>query len=106
MYQPPLSEAGLRRLTILRDTDDGFRIAEEDMAMRGAGDLIGTAQSGLPQFRIADLERQAGLMQVAQDDARRLLAEDPKLEGPRGRAVRALLWLLDQDRAIRLIGVG
>ncbi len=107
LYQAPLSEAGMRRLTILRDTEDGFRIAEEDMAMRGAGDLIGTAQSGLPRFRIADPERQAGLMQTAQDDARRLLAEDPQLDRTdRGKAARDLLWLLDQDRAIRLIGVG
>ena len=106
MYQPPLSESGERRLTILRQTEDGFRIAEEDLAMRGAGDLIGTAQSGLPKFRVADLERQGSLMAVAQSDARRLLADDPSLETPRGQAVRALLWLLDQDRAIRLIGVG
>jgi len=106
MYQAPLSETGQRRLQTLRDTDDGFRIAEEDLAMRGAGDLIGTAQSGLPRFRIADLERQAALMEIAQSDARRLLAEDPALESPRGRATRVLLWLLDQDRAIRLIGVG
>jgi ATP-dependent DNA helicase RecG len=62
MYQPPLTEGGARRLKTLRDTEDGFRIAEEDLAMRGAGDLIGTAQSGLPRFRVADLERQAGLM--------------------------------------------
>jgi ATP-dependent DNA helicase RecG len=74
--------------------------------MRGAGDLIGTAQSGLPRFRIADLERQAGLMAIAQSDARRLLAEDPTLTSPRGQAARMLLWLLDQDRAIRLISVG
>ncbi|MBL8562736.1 MAG: ATP-dependent DNA helicase RecG [Gemmobacter sp.] len=106
MYQAPLSSAGERRLTTLRDTEDGFRIAEEDLAMRGAGDLIGTAQSGLPRFRVADLERQAALMAIAQSDARRLLAEDPSLESPRGRAARALLWLLDQDRAIRLINVG
>ncbi|THD85805.1 ATP-dependent DNA helicase RecG [Aliigemmobacter aestuarii] len=106
MYQPPLTEGGERRLQILRDTEDGFRIAEEDLAMRGAGDLIGTAQSGLPRFRVADLERQAALMEVAQADARRLLAEDPALESPRGRAARILLWLLDQDRAIRLISVG
>ncbi len=106
MYQPPLSEAGRRRLTVLRETEDGFRIAEEDLAMRGAGDVIGTAQSGLPKFRIADLERQSALMAVAQDDARRLLADDPALETPRGQAARLLLWLLDQDRAIRLIGVG
>ena len=106
MYQAPLSEAGRRRLKVLRDTDDGFRIAEEDLAMRGAGDLIGTAQSGLPRFRVADLERQAGLMAMAQSDARRLLADDPQLSGPRGQAARILLWLLDRDQAIRLITVG
>ena len=106
MYQAPLSEGGERRLKVLRDTEDGFRIAEEDLAMRGAGDLIGTAQSGLPRFRVADLERQGALMAVAQSDARRMLADDPALDGPRGKAARMLLWLLDQDRAIRLIGVG
>lgn len=106
MYQPPLTEGGERRLKTIRDTEDGFRIAEEDLAMRGAGDLIGTAQSGLPRFRVADMERQSALMAVAQSDARALLAADPRLETPRGRAVRLLLWLLDQDRAIRLIAVG
>ena len=106
MYQAPLSEAGERRLKTIRDTEDGFRIAEEDLAMRGAGDLIGTAQSGLPRFRVADMERQAGLMAVAQSDARALLTTDPTLSGPRGQAARMLLWLLDQDRAIRLISVG
>jgi ATP-dependent DNA helicase RecG len=106
MYQAPLGETGKRRLTVIRDTEDGFRISEEDLAMRGAGDLIGTAQSGLPRFRVADLERQANLMAIAQTDARRLLADDPALTSPRGAAARMLLWLLDQDRAIRLISVG
>ena len=106
LYQPPLSEGGARRLKVIRDTEDGFRIAEDDLAMRGAGDLIGTAQSGLPQFRVADLERQAGLMAVAQSDARKLLVDDPGLSSARGRAARLLLWLLDQDRAIRLLAVG
>ncbi|MCV2870068.1 ATP-dependent DNA helicase RecG [Defluviimonas sp. WL0002] len=106
MYQSPLSDTAERRLSILRETEDGFRIAEEDLAMRGAGDLIGTAQSGLPRFRIADLERQAGLMAIAQSDARRLLAEDPGLASARGQAVRVLLWLMEKDRAIRLINVG
>ncbi len=106
MFQAPLSESGKRRLEILRETEDGFRIAEEDLAMRGAGDMIGTAQSGLPKFRVADLERQAGLMQLAQSDARKLLLEDPKLLSDRGKAARTLLWLMEQDKAIRLISVG
>jgi ATP-dependent DNA helicase RecG len=106
MYQTPLSETGERRLKVLRDTEDGFRIAEEDLAMRGAGDLIGTAQSGLPRFRVADMERQTALMAVAQSDARKLLHDDPSLTSPRGQATRNLLWLLGQDRAIRLIAVG
>jgi len=106
MYQAPLTEGGERRLKTIRDTEDGFRIAEEDLAMRGAGDLIGTAQSGLPRFRVADMERQSALMAIAQSDARALLTTDPTLESPRGKAARLLLWLLDQDRAIRLISVG
>lgn len=106
MYQPPLSEGGRKRLEVLRETEDGFRIAETDLQMRGAGDLIGTAQSGLPKFRIADLERQAGLMAVAQTDARTLLSVDPKLTSGRGQAARVLLWLMKQDQAIRLISVG
>ncbi|GLS87851.1 ATP-dependent DNA helicase RecG [Cypionkella aquatica] len=106
VYQAPLSQTGARRLKVIRDTEDGFRISEEDLSMRGAGDLIGTAQSGLPRFRVADLERQAGLMAVAQSDARALLVVDPDLTSPRGRAARVLLWLLNQDRAIKLISVG
>lgn len=106
MYQAPLGETAERRLMILRETEDGFRISEEDLAIRGAGDVIGTAQSGLPKFRIADLERQAALMEVAQSDARALLASDPTLQSPRGRAARVLLWLMEQDKAIRLISVG
>jgi ATP-dependent DNA helicase RecG len=106
MYQPPLGETARRRLEIMRETEDGFRISEEDLSMRGAGDVIGTAQSGLPRFRIADLERHAGLMALAQSDARTLLTIDPALEGERGRSARVLLWLMEQDRAIRLISVG
>ena len=106
MYRPPLGETGRRRLELLRETEDGFRISEVDLEMRGAGDLIGTAQSGLPRFRIADLERQTALMAVAQNDARALLETDPGLEGARGRATRVLLWLMRQDRAIRWITVG
>ena len=106
IHQPPLTEAGARRLAIMRETEDGFRIAEADMEMRGAGDVIGTAQSGLPKFWVADLEHQTALMEVAQKDARKLLLEDPALESTRGRAARLLLWLMRQDQAIRLISVG
>jgi ATP-dependent DNA helicase RecG len=106
LYHAPLGATGERRLKVIRDTEDGFRISEEDLAMRGAGDLIGHAQSGLPRFRMADLERQAGLMAIAQTDARRLLGDDPALASPRGKAARLLLWLLDQDRAIKLLTVG
>ncbi len=106
MYQAPLTESGRRRLEILRETEDGFRISEEDLAMRGAGDVIGTAQSGLPRFRIADLERQTALMQLAQSDARKLLRDDPSLTSDRGQAARTLLWLMEQDKAIRLLSVG
>ncbi|MDG1737263.1 MAG: ATP-dependent DNA helicase RecG [Paracoccaceae bacterium] len=106
VYNPPLSQGGEKRLTTLRETEDGFKISEVDMQMRGAGDLIGTAQSGLPRFRIADVESQSGLMQTAQKDARNLLERDPKLTSERGKAARLLLWLMEQDRAIRLISVG
>lgn len=90
----------------MRETEDGFKISEVDMQMRGAGDLIGTVQSGLPRFRIADMESQSGLMQTAQKDARYLLEHDPELVSPRATAAKTLLWLMEQDRAIRLISVG
>ncbi|WP_299359972.1 ATP-dependent DNA helicase RecG [uncultured Paracoccus sp.] len=106
LYQEPLNEGGRRRLQILRDTEDGFRIAEEDLAMRGAGDVLGTAQSGLPRFRIADLERQAALLALARQDARALLERDPQLQSARGQAIRSLLWFMEQDKAIRLMGAG
>lgn len=106
LYQAPLSDSGQRRLEVLRETEDGFRIAETDLQMRGAGDVIGTAQSGIPRFKVADLERQAFLMAIAQSDARRLLHEDPSLTSPRGAAARTLLWLMRQEEAIRLISVG
>jgi ATP-dependent DNA helicase RecG len=103
---PPLGEAARRGLESCARPRTASASPRTDLEMRGAGDLIGTAQSGLPRFRVADLEHQAGLMATAQADARALLAADPALEGPRGQAVRVLLWLMEQDRAIRLIGVG
>jgi ATP-dependent DNA helicase RecG len=106
LYSGALGEAARQRLEIMRETEDGFRIAEVDLEMRGAGDLIGTMQSGLPRFRIADAGSQKALMEAAHDDARLLIERDPALQSTRGRAVRALLWLLDQDRAFRFISVG
>ncbi|SDY95217.1 ATP-dependent DNA helicase RecG [Jannaschia faecimaris] len=106
MYKAPLGETAEARLRILRESGDGFRISEEDLALRGAGDVIGTAQSGLPRFRVADLERHAALMELASRDARALLSRDPALETDRGRAARMLLWLTEQDRALRLLSVG
>ena len=106
MYRAHMNEGAERRLTTLRDTEDGFKIAEVDLEMRGAGDLIGTAQSGMPRFRVADMESQSALMKVAQRDARKLLNDDQTLKTQRGQAARALLWLMEQDQAIRLISVG
>ncbi|MFO1141649.1 MAG: ATP-dependent DNA helicase RecG [Amaricoccus sp.] len=106
LYDLPLGETARARLEILRATEDGFRIAEEDLRLRGAGDLIGVQQSGLPRFRIADLETQAELMRVAQDDARLLLSQDPSLTGPRGSAVRLLLHLMERDKSVQVLTYG
>ena len=106
MYQSPLTKSAEKRLSILRETEDGFKIAEEDLKMRGAGDIIGTAQSGLPNFRIGDLESQGDLMMLAHKDARMLLENDPELTSARGIAARHLLWLMEQEKIIGLISVG
>ncbi|MDT8343261.1 MAG: ATP-dependent DNA helicase RecG [Thermohalobaculum sp.] len=106
LYAPPLGEAARARLEIMRATEDGFRIAEEDLRIRGAGDLIGTAQSGLPRFRIADLDADRGLMEMARDDARLALVREPALDGPRGVALRVLLHLFERDASVRLLKGG
>lgn len=103
MYQPPLGEAAEARLRVLRETEDGFRIAEEDLKLRGAGDLLGVAQSGLPQFRIADLEADGEMLAWAQDEARLALVRDATLKSERGAALRTLLYLHDRDAAIRYL---
>ena len=103
---PPISGAARARLTVLRETDDGFRIAEEDLRLRGAGELLGTKQSGFPEFRIADLATQVDLLQVARDDAKRIIEQDPELTGPRGPALRTLLYLFERDEAVRLMRAG
>jgi ATP-dependent DNA helicase RecG len=106
LYQGPLGETAKARLAILRDTEDGFRIAEEDLRLRGGGDALGARQSGMPEFRIADLATQAELLPLASDDAKLLLAKDPELTSERGRAVRTLLYLFERDEGVRLLRSG
>jgi len=103
LYAGNLSETARQRLAIMRETEDGFRIAEEDLRLRGAGELLGTRQSGLPEFRLADLVHHADLMEAARDDTQLILARDKELEGPRGNALRALLYLFERDAAVRLL---
>ncbi|MFM8746411.1 MAG: ATP-dependent DNA helicase RecG [Aestuariivirga sp.] len=106
LYQEPLGETARARLAIMRETEDGFRIAEEDLRLRGAGEMLGTRQSGLPLFRMADLAADGDLLAAARDDARLVLARDPKLESPRGEALRTLLYVFERDEAVRLISAG
>ncbi len=101
-----LGETAEARIKIMRETEDGFRIAEEDLRLRGAGELLGTRQSGLPTFRIADIETQKDLLAAAHDDARMILERDPELESERGKALRILLYLFERDEAIRYLRSG
>jgi ATP-dependent DNA helicase RecG len=106
LYQSPLGETARARLECIRNTEDGFIIAEEDLRLRGAGELLGERQSGLPGFRLADLSVHAELLGAASDDARLIVARDPELQTPRGAALRTLLYLFQQDDAVRTIRSG
>jgi len=106
VYHAPLGETAKARLKTMRDTDDGFVIAEEDLRLRGAGELLGKRQSGLPEFRVADIAAHADLLAVARDDARLILARDPDLKSARGEALRVLLYLFERDEAVRLLRTG
>lgn len=106
LYKGPLSETGHARLSILRDSEDGFLIAEEDLKLRGEGELLGTRQSGTPGFRIASLEAHADLLETARKDAGYLIEKDPDLTSERGKNVRTLLYLFRRDEAVRFLGAG
>ena len=106
LYTPPLGAVAKARLSILRESDDGFRIAEEDLRLRGAGELLGTRQSGLELFRLADPAVHLDLLTAARDDARLVLARDPELETARGGALRTLLYLFARDAAVRYLRSG
>ena len=106
LYREPLGEIAAARLRVIRETTDGFRIAEEDLKLRGEGDILGTRQSGMPGYRIARSEVHGQLITQARDEALRIMKDNPKLTGERGDALRCLLYLYERDEAVPLIGAG
>ena len=106
LYAPPLTSNSRSRLNILRNSNDGFQIAEEDLKLRGAGELLGTKQSGLPNFKNVDFKSHLGLMLAARDDAKLILVRDPELTGERGKALRVLLYLFEKDSVIQTLRSG
>src|SRR5436190_5656973 len=106
LYRAPLGETAKARIEILRESEDGFRIAEEDLRLRGEGEVLGTRQSGLPGFRVARIEVHGPLLEPARKDAQLILSRDPDLTLPRGEALRHLLYLFERDEAIRLLRAG
>ncbi len=106
VYGPNPTETAQRRLKTMRETEDGFVIAEEDLRLRGAGELLGTRQSGLPDFRLADIAVHGELMAAARDDARLIIERDPDLSSPRGKALRTLLYLFERDVAVATLRSG
>jgi ATP-dependent DNA helicase RecG len=106
LYKGPLGETAKSRLTILRESDDGFRLAEEDLRLRGEGEILGTRQSGLPGFRLADLSAHSVLLKLAREDVDGILETDEALTSARGKALRLLLYLFERDEAVRLLRAG
>ncbi len=106
VYKGPLGEASEARLRVMRETEDGFLIAEKDLELRGEGELIGTRQSGLPTYRVARLEQHGSLLSFAREEAAAIFAEDPHLHSERGARLRTLLYLFERDAAVRLLSAG
>jgi ATP-dependent DNA helicase RecG len=106
LHEDWVNESARRRMTLLRDTDDGFVIADEDFRLRGGGDMLGTRQAGLPGYKLADPVDHEHLLHIAHRDAAVLLSRDPRLETPRGQAVRLLLRLFERSAAMRTLAAG
>ena len=106
LYSGPLGVTAKERLATMRDTEDGFLIAEKDLELRGAGDILGTRQSGEMVFRLAVLPAHAELLEAARDDARLIIDKDPDLKSERGHALRTLLYLFERDQAIQNLRSG
>ena len=106
LYDPRLNDVARQRLKTIRESEDGFFIAEEDLRLRGAGEVLGARQSGLPEFRLADLSQHADLLAVARDDAQLIIDKDQELAGVRGQAARVLLYLFERDAAARTLRSG
>ncbi len=106
LYKGPLGETATARLKILRESEDGFRLAEEDLRLRGAGDVLGTAQSGFPTFQMADITAHGDMLIAAKDDAKLILAQDADLTTARGEALKILLYLYGRDDAVKLLRAG
>jgi ATP-dependent DNA helicase RecG len=106
LWHEPLGETAKARLKTMRETDDGFIIAEEDLRLRGPGEMLGKRQSGLEEFRMADPAAHADLLAIAHDDANLVLTRDPDLKSPRGQSLRVLLYLFGRDEAVRYLRTG
>ncbi len=106
LYKAPLGETAKARIAIMRETEDGFRISEEDLKLRGEGDVLGKRQSGMPGFRLADPAVHADLIAMARDDAILAFQRDPGLTSERGKALRVLLYLFERDEAVKLLRAG
>ena len=106
LYEPPLGETARARIDVLRNTDDGFVIAEEDLRLRGGGEALGTRQSGMPAFRLAQFPEHGDLLEIARTDARLALDRDPELKGPRSEALRTLLYLFEREEGVRMLRTG